>query len=54
MGLTGRTPNSWAATKEKELVFCVAAVGVVQCLEPAKQRIFVGHSRRNLGQKDTV
>ena len=55
MGLwPGRLHPSWVEPKEKEFVFCVAAVGVVQCLEPAKQRIFVGHSRRNLGQKDTV
>lgn len=31
---------------DEEFVFSVAAVAVVQCLHPAKQRFFVGHSQR--------
>ncbi|CAJ1413727.1 unnamed protein product [Effrenium voratum] len=31
---------------EDEFVFPVAALGVVQCLKPAKQKFFIGHSKR--------
>ncbi|CAK9078015.1 Echinoderm microtubule-associated protein-like 6 (EMAP-6) (Echinoderm microtubule-associated protein-like 5-like) [Durusdinium trenchii] len=45
-GYNGQVVNAVHWISDEEFVFCVAALGVVQRLKPAKQRIFVGHSQR--------
>lgn len=45
-GYNGQAVGAVHWISDEEFVFSVAAVAVVQCLHPARQRFFVGHSQR--------